>query len=814
MKKQLFYCIGLLCWFPFQFLIPLQLFAQVNSRDGRNIDPHTSIRSLNVFVNVIFDISQPPNTSQDPDWPYNTQEGINLTTIGYIGDFIDPEFSTIAQTHGLVTRMFAESSFGEFVVTGDVIVVDIRESTILNYNQNISQIGISRSAIRYISDMGGLTGKTMYGYTAIQDFDTDGNGHIDLVNFYIRNIPGSNAGSGQTLLSGLNNFINQNPLITSDGTDDRFDAVTIQIMEALTQSENYRTPVIHEIGHNIWGDNTFHAGGGQHNGGSRENTFLGFQGGYGLMGGANSSLCSTNGYERWRADWRHSSNQQHRIGVNGSDSDIQQSDGNQTFFLRDFVTYGDAIRIELPYVDPGTPAQYIWLENHQVGSNGKLDFFQYSQDFSCIPDAAGIYAYYQVGKTALTGTSAEVFYEGNFSGQADNLKMITAEGYFDMAFEHTTEQDCAHGNSRELVAREAPNPFSGAQDQARLYDRDYNGNGLVPNQARTEVHVRRDEQGNINDALVSLGDEADAFTDGDEISMSTNPASVNTLTFYTRESGTSINPTSRPNNLHTYLTGLNISISAGGYHNEGQILRVDIRWDDYYVDQDVRWCSNIILKEELHLVGGRRILLDQGRNPFQKFRDNVSNEYFPPTEFTCEPSSLLEIQAGGEFVLRNQSSIKVENGASLVIRDEGVLRVEEGCRLDFLGDLIIEGDGRLIIECGASAEFDQNASVSLQDPQSLILYHELATNSIPPSAGSVSGQGSVQVIAGNTQPITLAYQTFNSDEIRSGKTIFCYISNVQAPAKLTLFAKDEIVLSDDFEVAVGAELETMVTDCN
>ena len=123
------------------------------------------------------------------------------------------------------------------------------------------------------------------------------------------------------------------------------------------------------------------------------------------MGGAGSTLVSCNGYERWRMHWKHSQSIDFIAARNVDNtqsviSDISIEDGNQTFLLRDFVTYGDAVRIKLPYKDSVTSSnQYIWLENHQVGSNGKLDFLQYSNTEVCRQQgAAGIYAYYQIGR--------------------------------------------------------------------------------------------------------------------------------------------------------------------------------------------------------------------------------------------------------------------------------------------------------------------------------------------------------------------------------------------------------------------------------
>ena len=137
--------------------------------------------------------------------------------------------------------------------------------------------------------------------------------------------------------------------------------------------KNPTSIVCHEISHKLFGGNEFHTSGGNHRGSMELMPFLNIQDGYGLMGCANSSLVGCNGYERWRMHWRHpdapdyitardSTNSSHLI------SDISRADGNRTFRLRDFVTYGDAVRIRLPYTDSSACAnQYIWLENHKVG---------------------------------------------------------------------------------------------------------------------------------------------------------------------------------------------------------------------------------------------------------------------------------------------------------------------------------------------------------------------------------------------------------------------------------------------------------------
>ncbi|MBR5665824.1 MAG: hypothetical protein IKX13_08770, partial [Bacteroidales bacterium] len=171
--------------------------------------------------------------------------------------------------------------------------------------------------------------------------------------------------------------------------------------------------------------------------------FLTLQGGYGLMGCTNTSLVCCNGYERWRMHWKHPDAPDYITARDSTStshvvSDISRADGNRTFRLRNFVTWGDAVRIRLPYTDSSACSnQYIWLENHKVGQNGKLDFLQHSNENTCRPKgASGIYAYYQIGRDTLVGSKKTVWY----GDERDNLRQIPAEGYHD----YTLVTDSAH----------------------------------------------------------------------------------------------------------------------------------------------------------------------------------------------------------------------------------------------------------------------------------------------------------------------------------------------------------------------------------
>lgn len=722
--------------------------------------------------------------------------------------------------------MFQEASFSELIILGENIVVDIAHTTVNPSGGNFTADQLIGSSVKLINQKGGLSACVQNGYDSfIQEYDKNGDGDFDLVCVFLRNtyrdMSGNNFGTNNGIGAkgtGFTKYFSAE-LKDDNGIPRDFGILTCQGIGPTDQEEDVRNPVIHEIGHQLFGNNGFHAGGGSHNGNNQAACFMGHQGGYGLMGGSRSSLVSTNGFERWRLNWRGPGNQAHRIAASGVNTDIDQSNGAQSFLLRDFVTYGDAIRIRLPYQDTDASNQYIWLENHQTDPTyQRLDYFHESPG-SCRPDATpGIYAYYQIGKDVLSSIDWSKVWPNN---QTDNLKMITAEGYFDISAGPGTIKNCVSwGILKESVVGRA-NPLSGAQDQAQSFD-GAGSSDLTPSQILESLVVIR-QNGKIDSYIPQWGDPADAFIEGgvNVMDIGTNPAPVNTLTSYHRLTSSKLTAVSGPSNDHTYLTGLRIHMEVVGNTPEGKIYRVNIRWDDYDVKQDVRWCSQIILPgaEEVHLLEDREMLLDQGRNPYQKKVDPVSGTYFPPTTLTCQSGSLFEIQAGAEVILREQSQFTLEDGATLVIRDEGILRVEAGCLLTLLGDVQIEGVGRIIIECDGQLCVHGSATLLLEDHNSLILIHAFNTSgSSCLSANDIInlaiGYGHVHVFD-LSNDLTVSNETYPADDLEAGRSIeFMSNNQVQPLAKLWAMIQKELTLVENFEVQATAAFEIIQADCN
>ena len=480
-------------------------------------------------------------------------------------DFTDSEYSGPNSVSGFQTRLMYESSFGNFIVLGDFIVVNIKQSTITPtytnhpYGADFNRNTLVNKAIDLINNNGGLS--TIFGHDLISDYDINyvsGDGTADFTQIFLRNTRITddynhgdlNAGSGYGGLPDTY-YIDAsggNRLKTSKGT--------IQCVGQYDLSMESKI-VTHELCHSLFGDNSFHTSGGNHYGTSTAVSSIGLQGGYGLMGCAGSSLTSCNGYERWRMHWKSSTynTSTYYIAANNVNSDIQKSDGNKTFIIRDFVATGDAVRIKLPYKDNSNCSnQYIWLENHQVGNNNKIDYLRYSNTNDCRNQGtAGIYAYIQIGRDVLESTSNLEVWPGN---ETDNLKQITAEGNWDMTLMQSSTYDCVAWSPSPTARTEMlnlENPFMGYNDlQYHFFDATGTTQTLCSNNGDFSWKKYYNTT-KYNDSLPFLGDIHDAFTGTMSIGVGTNPSTCNLATYYLTQGNGVFTPSSEIKNNYKVL---------------------------------------------------------------------------------------------------------------------------------------------------------------------------------------------------------------------------------------------------------------------
>jgi hypothetical protein len=750
----------------------------MQSRDGwyhqkhsSSIKPTGTNRILNIFVNIIYDDT--PNLDPAKDdlgtyWPNATIQGINNESIPtYLSDFMDINYSP-GQLNGMITKLFHESSFGRLVLLGDFMIVNINQSYIKpnSPGANFSQSELIDKVFTLINSSIGLS--TIYGHNSLADYDSDSNNKIDIVQFLVRNVRNDSIANFGGVNFGAGNILPNRPYSLKVHGQ-----ITLQhsvfsyqgIGTGISQTLNPTGIITHELSHALLGGNNFHTSGGNHYTGGGTNTFFGTEGGYGLMGASNSGLVSCNGYERWRMNWTHQDpainptgnpiQARHLTSSTGIPSDIKKEDGPKSFILRDFVTYGDVVRIQLPYKDGGASNQYIWLENHQIGRNGKLDFLHYSLFsngevwYPCRPmGTPGIYSYIQVGKDLRDGPEIVVYP----TNETDNLRIISAEGNWDYTKLNDENPMCIRWGLSRTEKRDTPNPLTGYQDQTEHFFPS-NSNQLIllggknGNQGHVNIKYNSENQ-EFTNRMPYLGDHLDAFTGIRKMGIGTNPTPVNLVTHYvtqSHDSGIFTKQDNHRDNNHVYLSGLKIVMTERPDHT----FRVDVSWDDYDVTENVRWAGNIVLKEQVILKAGKTITLDQSLTPNQINRDPVSNLFAKPTVFRCEENSKFILEQDSELKLINKSTLVLKSGSRLEIGHNAVLSIRAGdtLKIEPCAKLVIKGNGLLsvanggvlCISPGAVVATDRGMPNLLLNVGMVIPAGYIHPNQIVPPSNTISG---------------------------------------------------------------------------
>jgi hypothetical protein len=722
LKKQFYVLLAILV------LLSVHGYPQIkySSRNGTSISPKAKMRMLNLLINIVYD--QTPDRdplkddTQNP-WQPGKINSLNSNVPAFLKGFMEPDLND-APLKSVFSGFFYESSLGNFICLGDFVLIDIAQSKITptNPGSNFSPQDVIRQAIKLINDNGGL--KTVFGHDSIGDYDflspgkaglpknLSPNGKIDFVQVIFRNTGriiedgkmvasygNHNAGEGN-VSEGL---VCSNCKIKIGNKYYENDIHSIQHLGWRDLVQPTKNIAAHEFAHMFLGGNEFHTSGGNHYGTWSACTFMGLQGGWGIIGGYNSSLISCNAYERWRLGWTDSvyNPQNYPISAYGNYSDVTREQGEQTFLMRDFVTTGDAIRIKLPYVDPSASNQYLWLENHQVGRNGKMDFMNYSISAGCRDKGSpGIYAYIQVGRDVLESNNYSDVFVNN---ETDNLKVVSAKGNWDRKLESLTDTvDCV---AWEKVVRsesyDEPNPLSGYTDQqTHFYDVDA-GKNTFTDQSAAEYPWKIFKKGVQYSNLPFMGDNLEAFTNGAVMDIGSNPAPVNAVTYYVTQGGGYYKAFKKTNTRNVYLTGLSIEMTE---LNDGT-FKVHIRWEDYTVKNNVRWTGSIVLKEKLLLEKDKTITLDKNYTPNQLIRDTISGVFAPPTAFTATNSSSIELLPGSKIIIDNGSSLILEassqmilhKGARIILRNQSKLIIQKGAVLTNKGGKIVKkGKGNII----------------------------------------------------------------------------------------------------------------------
>lgn len=714
--------------FSIFFFFSTTVLSQYAIRNGVSIPASDTLRIFVVFAEVDFSQTPCPNNLSDNIGGTWSRDANGKTLVpADAHTYFDHQLKTGQKPQGFITEYYHSASFGKYVLLGDYYphVISVPCSKV-----RIGDTGVNTvlSLLNEIKTQDG-TLKTKHGYR-LADFDSwtpteqglpkikEADGRIDLLYIVWKNnrfLTSANtqgsAGYGVNMAKGI-------PFQDMQG---------INNMASFNASESGRAAyniTIAEHLHGIFGGNHWHSAGGR-----GAHTFIATPSSYGLTGQMPATMQAVSGWDRWMMHWKRAEKKFliSAYNLNGKEIDtenisIETMPQGGTFVLRDHVETGDALRIKLPHIEwkekGDVKNQYLWIENRQL----KTRFDEYisgtcvNSDGGRFPRGTpGMYAYIQVGKDQREGTKE--IYSGAFehpNGLASPFLPLSAEGHYDFHYEWDRIQpaawiDCNWNNENLPVNKKKslPNPFTGFSDLYRYVDSNLDGILYTDDKLQTGLSEAHDDTV-IHNYHVN-GDWLDAFssaTGNTKLSIGSNPAPVPVYTYTTNYEFKSFNLVDgKPapyENRTIWLNGLSVELLDEDKNNG--TITIQIRWDNYGVENDVRWCGNIVLspndfdktKPSLILKKGKKLRLDRGKSATQhkaiEKDDNGEWLFTEPTVFTCAEGSYFFMEPNSQLIIENKSKLILKSGAKLVAGAKSKIVIMPG------SNLIKENGSEIILE--------------------------------------------------------------------------------------------------------------------
>lgn len=791
--------------------IVINASAQQNARYGRGFAPYGLFRVFTVFADVVNDTVNCSFT-----W-WNE---------GELPDIADEIFEHIVLgvPSKYVTKYFYEASFGSLTVLGDYYpyLVNIYPSDIMS----CSPFSAVRRYLNSRPDSDTLT-QSGYGFSVFDKWshtsDTDymqksptSDNKIDMINVIWRR----NEVNFKTPWGGTSDvdYNDNNPIKRFNGINGH---------ASICHEEPHKV-FRHEFSHMLIGHNNYHTGGA---GAGASGFFLSNIGGYSMLSSYNANLESYNGWDRWWLGWKHPSKEHYISAIdnhgNEVNTDLEYGEPleNNEFILRNFANYGDAIRIKLPYIktlDDRVRNQYLWIENHQI----KEHTIEYKEG-----KAKGIRFNIQIGNDNL---------ESDLTSSMTNYYVpLSAFGNYDFDYvEFDTVEPDIHWFDA-YTSDTMTNPFTGYHpimmpawdvnlDEALMDDKI---------QSKEYITVHRIYKDGVSACghLPVFGNNYDAFTAGSSIGMGSNPPTTPLITYRTsrRERGTTqTNNPSNPetdDNRYIWLNGLRVDILEE--YSNGNI-KVRIVWNDYDIDNDVRWCGPIMLTENLYLKNGHTILLDYGLMPTRPNNPvliNGKKVFADPTVFTCRNGSYFKQETSSKVNVINQSVVVLESGSVYEIEDGAVLDIQATGSLVVKSGatLHVKGSGHVEVRDGGYICFENGANILLDNTLSVVNLHNGHTQGVNPVHQNISphcydasltnypfiGQGAINTYSGN---IFIQRITYTNDAYETGITIRAghHVTIQKRPgnviiengANVIFDSEDDATLEPGTEVKAGGSL--------
>ena len=677
--------------------LPNLTFGQVESRNGWVLPTEGTVRILMVFVEIDHDVD--PSVDAFP-------KGSAAWKVNRLPEYRDDIVNVYEGEDSLMllTQYYDETSFGELTILGDYFpeIITLKQSEI-----GRNKTKILRSVVDRINSANRISSQNL----SLEDFDfweneskkgspkspSDSFSGVDHLMIFLRNfnlIRKANGQASAAMAGKIGGYGTDSYSVFGAG-----DGIPFKILK-------------HEFNHLLIGGNNFHSGGGN-SAGFRSYT-VALQGGWSMMGAANSALLSVSSWDRYWLGWSPKENQfeisardRNDREVNG---DLNPSDGGKRYVLRDFVTTGDALRIKLPFVPEDEFPQWIWLENHTTYKNNgsPTDVFNY-EHYECIEPA--VPSVFVVRQIDANETSGKALYRSVY---ADYLKPIPATGAYDYVWdkEKLDLGPCVDNRPHFVytLKDEFENPLTGHHElEEPFYFTDSTSSITADNMRR--LSIRRNRNGSYK-RHPHLGDPNYGMSeDGvNKIGLGTNPSTASTITHVNNRRGKSTN---RRNSDSVYLNGICIEIIQT---RDDLSVEVEVSFNDTLMEESRRWAGSEIVLSNHNSMGSdlyvnSTLTLDRGKTI---------------TRFV-EPDTVMgEIYFSSPTVLRITSGAKMTVEAEVRLLKDSKIIVEPGGELELLrgSKIFLEDSAEIVFESGSS--FSGRGKIKFNDSSNGIV-GELST---------------------------------------------------------------------------------------
>ncbi|MFK7969283.1 MAG: hypothetical protein AB8F95_02900 [Bacteroidia bacterium] len=564
-----------------------------------------------------------------------------------------------------LSDFYYEMSGGKFIVTADVfpIQVPVTFKGITQRNVHSRQTQVNKLAVDWIAenypdfDWSKYDNRTNAPRYFRDNSESQPDSLLDYVLFMHR-LPGA----GGVGTSGRHNIKNTPFKIAAGHTSAR------SASDAPHNWEHFK----HELAHNLFSAPHYNGA----NGTDGDKYYV--QRGWGLMSDTFVPFFTANAWERWWLGW----------------FEPKEIRSAGTYRLRDFVTTGDAIRIQVP----GTQ-DYLWLENHQKTSKWDKRMFYNKERHP--QTRTGLYGYV-VGEAGAdrNRASLQIFRPSH----CNLFKYINGEGLWD--FVVTGKETPTEGFNARVNRRDKPNPIAGINDLQSLRW-DYNSDSVITvgvthgnvgkKQGESHYIWAEEIKGESKATYNLLGDEKDAYQAGQEISLSGVQPVLNYPSYRIREQRF------KP----FILNGIRIQIMES---DTAGVLLVKVDFDDWEIRKDKRWCGNMILpahdgERYLDIAEDVKLSMDLSGTCDRIKPHPETGTFANPTVLKVEGGRGIRLRKGSQLIIDNfselqldgNSQIIIEKGAKLIVRGAGklILNDQSQVLVRRKGKLIVEADGYL-----------------------------------------------------------------------------------------------------------------------